>query len=176
MLTFARNQPHQAKLLDLAEHIPRVAKLLTPLIGEGIKLRIHLAPELWPVFADPAQVESTLLNLAINARDAMSGGGTLAIEASDVEIDHGDPELPPGRYALIAVSDTGVGMPKEVLDRAFEPFFSTKEHGLGMGLNISRSIVESHGGSLTASNAPDGAGAVFEFVLPIEDPPDPAPA
>jgi PAS domain S-box-containing protein len=175
LLTFARNQPHQAKLLDLAEHVPRVAKLLTPLIGEGIKLRINLAPDLWPVFADPAQVESTLLNLAINARDAMPEGGTLAIEASDVELDRGDPELPPGRYALIAVSDTGIGMPKEVLDRAFEPFFSTKEHGRGTGLGLSMvyGFIKQAGGAVRIESQA-GVGTTVRVYLPCRPPSEPA--
>jgi CheY-like chemotaxis protein len=105
-------------------------------IGEQIKIGISIADDVWPVFADPAQVESALMNLAINARDAMSDGGTLIIECSNLLHD-GELDPPAGEYVVLSVTDTGEGMPQEVLDRAFEPFFTTKGPGQGSGLGLS---------------------------------------
>jgi two-component system, cell cycle sensor histidine kinase and response regulator CckA len=171
LLTFARNQPRQAKLMDLAEHVPRVGKLLTPLIGEGIKLNIKLPHGLWPVYADPAQVESALLNLAINGRDAMPKGGMLTIEATEIEMDGRDPELPFGRYAVVAVSDTGIGMPPDVVARAFEPFFTTKEQGSGTGLGLSMvyGFVKQSGGDVRIESRP-GVGTTVRVYLPSKQP------
>ncbi len=136
LLTFARHQPHHARVINLGELVPRVAKMLGTIIGDRIKIGISIADDLWPVFADPAQVESALMNLAINSRDAMPDGGTLIIECGNLEHD-GDLDPPPGEYVLLSVADTGAGMPQEVADRAFEPFFTTKGPGQGSGLGLS---------------------------------------
>jgi CheY-like chemotaxis protein len=136
LLTFARHQPHQAKVLDLSDLVPRVGKMLNTVIGEQIKIGMSITEGVWPVFADPAQIESALMNLAINARDAMTEGGTLIIECCNVQHD-GDLDPPAGEYVMLSVTDTGVGMPPEVLDRAFEPFFTTKGPGQGSGLGLS---------------------------------------
>jgi PAS domain S-box-containing protein len=136
LLTFARHQPHQAKVIEPTDLIPRVAKMLNTVIGEQIKIGISVAEDTWPIFADPAQVESALMNLAINARDAMSDGGTLVIECTNILHD-GDLAPPAGEYVMLSVTDTGEGMPSDVLERAFEPFFTTKGPGQGSGLGLS---------------------------------------
>ena len=116
-------------------------RMLWRTLREDIEIRIALAPDLWPAFADPGQLESAILNLAINARDAMPNGGGLTISTANVAVDEHyrdrNPEVTPGNYVLIAVTDTGEGMPPEVLARAFEPFFTTKEVGKGSGLGLS---------------------------------------
>jgi PAS domain S-box-containing protein len=136
LLTFARHQPHQAKAIDLSEVVPRMVRLLGPVVGERVRLDIRLADRLWPILADPAQVESAILNLAINARDAMPDGGTLTIEG--VNARQGDIlGSTPGDYVMLAITDTGIGISQEILDRVFEPFFTTKEVGKGSGLGLS---------------------------------------
>lgn len=137
LLTFTRHQPHQAQTIDLLELVPRMARMLDPVIGEQVELDIKLPERLWPIFADAAQVKSALLNLAINSRDAMPDGGRLTIEASNLHHATADPELAAGDYVLLSVTDTGTGMPAEVVERAFEPFFTTKAQGEGTGLGLS---------------------------------------
>jgi len=137
LLAFARHQPRQPKVIQISELVPRMAKMLSPVLGERIKVGVSLVEGIWPVFADPAQIESILLNLAINARDAMPDGGTLIIECANIRHDSPDLDPAPGEYVTLSVTDTGVGMPQEVIDRAFEPFFTTKESGKGSGLGLS---------------------------------------
>jgi PAS domain S-box-containing protein len=141
LLTFARRRPLDAVLMDLNEQVLAMMDLLRRTIGETIGLTASLAPNLWAVRSDVSEIESAVLNLAINARDAMPSGGKLIIETRNVELRDsdlaGEIGVAPGRYVRLSVSDTGTGMPPDVLARAFEPFFSTKQAGKGTGLGLS---------------------------------------
>jgi signal transduction histidine kinase/ActR/RegA family two-component response regulator len=140
LLAFARRQPLVPVPVDLSAAIPELIPLLHRTLGEHIAVRFVDAVGLWPAMADRAQLESAVLNLALNARDAMAGGGRLTIELAnktlDAEYAAAHAELRPGDYAMVAVSDTGHGMTPEVLSRAFEPFFTTKDDGQGTGLGL----------------------------------------
>jgi PAS domain S-box-containing protein len=141
LLAFSRRQMLQPSQINCNRLIDSMQRMLWRTLREDIEIRIALAPDLWPAFADPGQLESAILNLAINARDAMPDGGGLSISTANVAVDEQyrdrNPEVTPGNYILIAVTDTGDGMPPEVLARAFEPFFTTKEVGKGSGLGLS---------------------------------------
>ena len=141
LLAFARRQPLEPKPLNLRRLFTDMTGLLRRTLGEHIDVRVVETAGLWDVLADPAQVESAVLNLAINARDAMPSGGRLTIETASVVLDdsyaRGHVEVTAGDYVMIAVTDTGTGMPPEVVERAFEPFFTTKEAGRGTGLGLS---------------------------------------
>jgi PAS domain S-box-containing protein len=141
MLAFARKQPLQARNLDLNDVVKRAATMLQPMLGEDIALKFVLADRLWEAFADPSQVEDAIFNLAVNARDAMPNGGALVIETSNAVLDENyaaqNVEVMPGEYVAVSITDSGAGMPPEVLERAFEPFFTTKEVGRGTGLGLS---------------------------------------
>jgi len=142
LLAFSRRQPLNPKVLDLNTYLPGVADFLERSLGETIELEVAGAPGLWPIEVDVPQLETSLVNLAVNARDAMPNGGKLTVEASnhmlDREYRRANPEVAPGQYALISVSDAGEGMTPDVLARAFEPFFTTKEVGQGTGLGLSQ--------------------------------------
>ena len=170
LLAFARHQPRQAKVVDLSELVPRMAKMLAPVLGERIKVGVSMVDAVWPVFADPAQIESILLNLAINSRDAMPDGGTLIIECSHIQHDNPDFEPAPGDYVVLSVTDTGVGMPQDVLDRAFEPFFTTKESGKGRGLGLSMvyGFAKQSGGHASIESKV-GIGTAVRIFLPRGD-------
>jgi PAS domain S-box-containing protein len=141
MLAFARKQPLHARNFDLNEVVTRTAVMLQPLLGEDIALKSVLADGLWEASADPSQVEDAILNLAVNARDAMPNGGELVIETSNAVLDENyaaqNVEVTPGQYVAVSITDSGSGMPPEVLERVFEPFFTTKEVGRGSGLGLS---------------------------------------
>lgn len=141
LLAFGRRQPLNPQTVDLQRLIPDLSDLLRRTLGEGIEVRTRLADDLHAIIVDPAQLQNALLNLAINARDAMSHGGTLVVEAENIEIDadyaRAHPEVRPGRYVAVAVTDSGAGMAPAVRDRAFEPFFTTKPPGAGTGLGLS---------------------------------------
>jgi signal transduction histidine kinase/CheY-like chemotaxis protein len=141
LLAFARRQPLEPKPLNLRRQFTEMTGLLRRTLGEHIDVRVVETAGLWDVLADPAQVESAVLNLAINARDAMPAGGRLTIETANVVLDENyarrHAEVTPGDYVMIAVTDTGTGMTTEVIERAFEPFFTTKEAGQGTGLGLS---------------------------------------
>ncbi|MEJ0074246.1 MAG: ATP-binding protein [Alphaproteobacteria bacterium] len=141
MLAFARKQPLQARNLDLNEVVTRTASMLHRVLGEDVALKSVLADGLWEALADPSQVEDAVLNLAVNARDAMPNGGELVIETSNAVLDENyaaqNVEVTPGEYVAISITDSGNGMPPEVLERVFEPFFTTKEVGRGTGLGLS---------------------------------------
>ena len=141
LLAFSRRQMLQPSQINCNRLIDSMQRMLWRTLREDIEIRIALAPDLWPAFADPGQLESAILNLAINARDAMPDGGGLSISTANVAVDaqyrDRNPEVTPGNYILIAVTDTGDGMPPDVLARAFEPFFTTKEVGKGSGLGLS---------------------------------------
>jgi signal transduction histidine kinase/ActR/RegA family two-component response regulator len=141
MLAFARKQPLQARNFDLNDVVRRAVTMLQRTLGEDIALRSVLADGLWEALADPSQVEDAILNLAVNARDAMPNGGQLVIETSNAVLDENyaaqNVEVTPGAYAAVSITDSGTGMPPEVLERVFEPFFTTKEVGRGTGLGLS---------------------------------------
>jgi len=152
LLAFARRQPLDAKVIDLNERVTATLELLYRTLGEEIEVATALAPDLWPAMADPGQLEAAIVNLAINARDAMPDGGRLIIETANKRIDENyvarNLEAAPGEYVMLAVSDTGTGMPPEVAARVFEPFFTTKPAGKGTGLGLSMVygfVRQSHG-------------------------------
>jgi signal transduction histidine kinase len=142
LLAFSRRQALSPKPLDINKFLVGSAEFLNRSLGETIEIETAGAAGLWTAEVDPNQLEVALLNLAINARDAMPGGGKLTIEASNVVLDReycqSTPEITSGQYVMISVSDTGAGMPKDVLSRAFEPFFTTKELGHGTDLGLSQ--------------------------------------
>jgi signal transduction histidine kinase len=141
LLAFARQQPLSARIIDLNAHLPRVMAILRRTLGERISITTQLAQDLHKTQVDPSQIEDALLNLAINARDAMPNGGTLTIETANAHLDSHYaalyPEVAPGDYVTLSMTDTGTGMPPEVLERTMEPFFTTKESGKGTGLGLS---------------------------------------
>ena len=140
-------------------------------LGDHIAAEFRLSGDKWPVFVDPGQLENALLNLALNARDAMAGRGKLTIETANLHVEDADgsahPGVGPGDYVTILVSDTGVGMPQEVRDRAFDPFFTTKEAGKGTGLGLSQvnGFVTRSGGHCTIRSEP-GRGTTIKLYLP----------
>jgi PAS domain S-box-containing protein len=170
LLTFARQDRQQPRPLVLDALITKMEKLLRRLIGEDVLLDVRLGAEGERIHADPGQLEQVIMNLAINARDAMPRGGTLRLETDPIEVapgaeDHA--ELAPGRYVRLSVSDTGDGMDEEVRLRIFEPFYTTKSVGKGTGLGLSTSyaIVSNAGGTIAAESAP-GRGTTFHIHLP----------
>jgi nitrogen-specific signal transduction histidine kinase/CheY-like chemotaxis protein len=141
LLAFSRRQPLQPKRTNLNDLVTSTARLLKKVLGENITIRTRLADRPWTIMADPSQVETSLMNLAINARDAMAQGGTLLVETANVVLDEDyvrlNHEVVPGEYAMMAVSDSGSGMAPEIVARVFEPFFTTKPAGKGTGLGLS---------------------------------------
>jgi PAS domain S-box-containing protein len=171
LLAFSRKQVFRLASLDLNATVRDVTKLLGRIVGEDVELAVALAPETLPVRADSAQVEQVLFNLATNARQAMPGGGRLGISAQRVRLDAAfverNPWARPGAFAELTVVDTGVGMDEATLRRAFEPFFSTKTQGTGLGLATVYGIVRQHDGFVHVESAP-GRGASFRVFLPLE--------
>ena len=171
LLAFSRQQTLQPKVLDMTEVLSETSYLLRRLIGAGIELKFYHGRDLWLMTADQGQFEQVVINLAGNARDAMSGNGTLTIRTSNVYA--GDPRLatykgiPDGDYVLLEMQDTGAGIPDDVIDKIFEPFFTTKEVGAGTGLGLSTvyGIVKQTGGYVFADSEP-GEGAKFSVYLP----------
>ena len=172
LLAFSRRQVLQPRLLDLNQVVEDLTKLLRRLIVENIELKTSLDLSLGRVKADPAQIEQILVNLAVNARDAMPAGGTLTIETGNVDLDEryikDHPRVEAGRYAMLAVSDTGHGIPKDIQTRIFEPFFTTKPPGSGTGLGLSTvyGIVKQSGGYIWVYSE-SGLGTSFKIYLPL---------
>ena len=173
LLAFGRGSPADPSPADLNTVVEHVDRMLQRVVGENFRLEVRAGRGLGRVRADASEMEQLVLNLALNARDAMPRGGLLTIETRDVEIAGGtDPPAPPGRYAMVAVSDEGIGMDEETLKRIFEPFFSTKPEGAGSGLGLAsvHRIVERHGGRIRVDSAP-GRGTTFRVYLPcLEEP------
>ena len=171
LLTFARRRRLEPVVLDLNDQVLSMAELLRRTLGETIALSTLLAPRLWSVRADPSEIENAVLNLAINARDAMPAGGKLVLETKNVVLDERDVAtevgVQPGDYVRLSVSDTGVGMSPEVLARVFEPFFTTKEPGKGTGLGLSGlyGFVKQSGGHVTVYSEV-GKGTTVNLYLP----------
>ena len=172
ILTFSRKREMHPQELDLNQVVHQVGHMLQRLLGANINLEVRCAAAPLTVHADPVMTEQVLLNLATNARDAMPQGGQLVIEAAELEVgddqlrDH--PEARPGRFACLSVTDTGIGIPPEVLPHVFEPFFTTKEPGKGTGLGLASvyGIVKQHQGWIEIENHP-GQGARFKVFIPV---------
>src|SRR5690348_13002271 len=170
LLAFARKQPLNPESLDANRLVSSMSELLRATAGENIEIELLPATDVWPVSADHNQLESAILNLAVNARDAMPNGGKITIETANVHADANSArprKLSPGQYVMIAVSDNGVGMSKEVLDRAFDPFFTTKEVGQGTGLGLSQvyGFVRQSGGHVSIDSQ-EGRGTTVRLYLP----------
>ncbi|MHB1024264.1 MAG: PAS domain S-box protein [Desulfobacteria bacterium] len=171
LLVFSRKQILQPVVMNLNESVTNLQKMLGRLIGEDIEVLTSFAGDLGHVQADPGQVEQVLMNLVVNARDAMPQGGRLIIQTANVELDEGYARdhvgVSPGQYVMLAVTDTGCGMEKEIMDRIFDPFFTTKKFGKGTGLGLSTvyGIVSQSGGYVECRSEP-GQGTTFRIYLP----------
>jgi PAS domain S-box-containing protein len=171
VLTFARGVEGERVLVQPVHLLNEMTKIVQETFPKNITIRPRYAEGAWAVEGDPTQLHQVLLNLCVNARDAMPGGGELAVTLENFTVDEQYagmiPEAKPGRYVMIAVSDTGTGIPREILDKIFDPFFTTKEVGKGTGLGLSTvvGIVRSHGGFLTVESQP-GRGTTFKIFLP----------
>jgi CheY-like chemotaxis protein len=171
MLAFSRKQITSPVVLNLNDVIVEAAMMLKRLIGEDIEFRVETAESLWKVSADADQVVQILLNLCVNARDAMPQGGTLTIATENITVEDGGigtpPYVTPGEYVKLSVADTGTGISKEVQDKIFDPFFTTKEVGKGTGLGLAMiyGIVKQSGGYVWVDSEP-GQGARFTICLP----------
>jgi signal transduction histidine kinase/CheY-like chemotaxis protein len=171
LLAFSRQQPLEPQALDANRLVAGMSELLRRTIGEHIHVETVLGGGLWLAFADPAQLENALINLAVNARDAMAQGGKLTIETANTHLDdlyaQQNAEVSPGQYVMISVSDTGTGMEKQVIERAFDPFFTTKKVGEGTGLGLSQvfGYVRQSGGHVKIYSEP-GQGSAIKLYLP----------
>ncbi|MEA2937009.1 MAG: two-component system, cell cycle sensor histidine kinase and response regulator CckA, partial [Alphaproteobacteria bacterium] len=185
LLAFSRKQTLRPQVLELSETLPDLKLLLQRLIGENVKLDIPLARDLWPIKADVGQFEQAIINLAVNARDAMPDGGTLTIRTGNVGAEEskrlkGEGMLV-GEYVLLEVQDTGIGIPKDVQNKIFDPFYTTKEIGKGTGLGLATvyGFIKQTGGFIYVDSQP-GAGATFRIFIPryiptVDDAPPPPP-
>ncbi len=171
LLTFARKQTIQPKVRDLNDLVSGMLKMLQRLIGENIHIAVHPAPSLWPVKIDTTQFDQILTNLCVNARDAISGAGTITIRTKNINLDEvgrgTHSEIVPGDYVLLTVSDDGSGMSQETLAHIFDPFFTTKDIGIGTGLGLATAMgaVKQHGGYIYAISEL-GQGTSFNIYLP----------
>jgi two-component system cell cycle sensor histidine kinase/response regulator CckA len=174
LLLFSRRQIMQPRDLDLNEVVTNLAKMLQRIIGEDVHLQLRLNSTPLVIHADAGMIDQLLLNLAVNARDAMPEGGSLVIETSAKTMDEtfveAIPDVVPGRYACLGVSDTGCGIPQDVLPRIFEPFFTTKEPGKGTGLGLATvfGIVKQHRGLLKVYSEP-AQGTTFQVFVPVNE-------
>ena len=174
LLVFSRFHPARSRVLLLNDVVAGMDHLLRRAVGEDVELNIHLAPDLWAVASDPGQLEQVMLNLIVNARDAMPSGGTIAVETANATLDREvtslNPDLSPGPYVVLTVSDTGTGMDEETVDKIFDPFFTTKEEGKGTGLGLSAvyGLVRQGGGGVDVTSRV-GEGTTFRLYFPRSD-------
>ncbi len=172
LLAFARREVVRPQVLDLDSVVNAVEEMLRRTLGEQVELVTAPGGHLWPVLADPGQLEQVLVNLAVNARDAMPAGGTLTIDTSNVSVDAdsiaGGSKSPEGRNVRLRVSDTGTGMSADVIEHAFEPFFTTKEEGTGTGLGLATvyGILAQNDGHIQIYSQP-GTGTTVSIMLPV---------
>jgi two-component system, NtrC family, sensor kinase len=172
LLAFSRQHPLETKSVDINRLVQEMSDLLRRTIGETVMVETVLAGGLWKAAIDPNQLENTILNLAVNARDAMPEGGRLTIESANCHLDEhyveqAGADIPPGQYVMVAVSDSGTGMPREVMDRAFEPFFTTKPPGTGTGLGLSQAygFAKQSGGHIRIYSE-SGVGTTVKLYFP----------
>jgi signal transduction histidine kinase/CheY-like chemotaxis protein len=173
LLAFARRKPLEPRILDVNALVAGMSDLLQRTLGEEIRVRTTLSPDLWPTEVDPTELEAAILNLAVNARDAMASGGELTIETTNAELDAAyaaaNNDVKAGDYVLVSVADTGVGMPPAVLKQVFEPFFTTKGgHGTGLGLSQVYGFVTQSGGDVKLYSEPE-LGTTAKLYLPRAD-------
>ena len=174
LLTFARRRHMDAHVIQLNDLVVSITDMLRRTLGEHITLSTSLARDVWATRADPGQFQSAIVNMAVNARDAMPQGGKLVVETRNIEFDehHADyqSELQPGQYVQLSISDTGAGMEPEIRDRVFEPFFTTKEKGRGTGLGLAMvyGFVKQSGGHVTIYSEP-GLGTTINLYFPRSD-------
>ncbi len=175
LLAFSRKQVLQPKVIDLNALVIQAEELLLPILGEDIELALFLEPRLRHIKADPGQIEQVLVNLVVNARDAMPRGGRLTIQTAGVDLTCASarhPDLKPGTYVMLSVKDTGHGMDAETLSHVFEPFFSTKEinKGTGLGLSTVYGIVQQSGGTIAVTSVPEQGTSVAIYFPPTDEP------
>ncbi|MCP4658195.1 MAG: response regulator [bacterium] len=170
LLTFSSKQIFEPRLVEVSSTLSSFTKMLTRLLREDIELRVRAAPNLGTVYIDRAALEQAVMNLTLNARDAMPYGGVLTIEVQNIHPDRAScrrhSSLEPGDYVRITVADTGVGMDRSTVERVFDPFFTTKTEGTGLGLSVVYGIVQQHNGFVEVSSRP-GRGARFDIYLPL---------
>ena len=171
LLAFSRQQPLEPRAVDANKLVGGMSEMLRRTIGEQVAVETVLAGGLWPANIDESQLENAILNLAVNARDAMPGGGKLTVETNNTHLDERyaaqHEEVEPGQYIVICVTDTGTGMPGEVMERAFDPFYTTKDVGKGTGLGLSQvfGFVKQSGGHVKIYSEP-GQGTTVKLYLP----------
>jgi two-component system, cell cycle sensor histidine kinase and response regulator CckA len=171
LLAFSRKEMLQPQIINLNDLVSGLVEMLSRLVDENIEIATSLDRDLGPVRADPGHVEQVVMNLALNALDAMPQGGKLTVATTNVQVSPGDarrhPELNPGPYVMLSVQDTGIGMSQEVLARIFEPFFTTKDRdkGTGLGLSMAYGIIKQSGGYILVESTP-GQGSSFRIYLP----------
>ena len=174
LLAFSRRQPLHPKITKLGDLIEKTTRLLTPTLGENIRLDLQLQSDVGSILVDEAQMEAALINMAVNARDAMPNGGTLTIKTGKLQVDGKGTSQPlglvPGQYSVVEMNDTGDGMPPEVLARIFEPFFTTKAAGKGTGLGLSMvyGFVRQSGGNISADSEV-GKGTTLKLYFPCSE-------
>ena len=173
LLAFSRRQRLLRKTINLNDTIHEITRMLSRIIGEDVKIHVEASLDISPIFADPAQIEQVIMNLAVNARDAMPEGGQLVLKTRNVTLDEAykreHPHATPGKYVMLSVVDTGKGMDAETRKRIFEPFFTTKEagHGTGLGLSMAYGIVKQHDGLIEVYSEV-GHGTSFNLYFPID--------
>jgi CheY-like chemotaxis protein len=168
LLSFARSEPLLPERVEPKQLVDSMSDLLDRTLGERVRVKVQLAGDTWPVYVDPHQLENAIVNLAVNARDAMDGAGKLRISTENVKVSANEVgDIRPGEYVRISVSDTGCGMPPEVKERAFEPFFTTKPVGKGTGLGLSQIFGFAHqSGGEVGIDSEVGKGTTVSIYLP----------